>query len=586
MTSTQIFAAACLLFAVSPLAASSAQAQSIEPFPDALRVAVADGQPRVGAGARGHCPANVEPLASSFTRASRLRSLLDLQKLAEGRATWNVDAMRDVRSVATLACAHSGDPNARAWVQAFRQLIANATGIDDAGIDAFFAAALGQQGRRWETDCASVPALDRSATPDARLERQFLRALACDDGSRVLLGQGAYWIDRADALAGDGGLSPLTRAGFVDQALRSWRYRGIGVDAEVQVGSDFAGWVAARMDVEALDLTQTRRALAATSLGATEQALALVRVGRIKTAALALGRAWRAAVARVPSLAALVDTGPREALAHWRRDSAAHAAALRRAWAVETGWLGGGGAALAGCDGPLEADLLAYLRAQAPQTLDEAHAALERPVGYLLAAALLTCHHALGHDGPARAMQDELLRLAPQRGPRMAALNRLRRAAVQLTPRDGVRMPLASFDPAGQLRDEEDWVRSSESRAGSRQRGTVARVRRSGGSLEVEYRTESVTVDVRNCTPTNRIRRIERDGNVVYEQNCTTVGERTFEVTPDPVSIPASFGEGIQPGVWLEANRGLRETRALPMEVRSGPDGEVRAFFGVPVRSR
>ena len=570
-----------LALAFGPVAVATAQ--SVEPIPADLRLAPAEGRRTAGPGGRGFCPARVEPLSASHLQANRLRGLLDLRKVAGGEGPWKLDQVRDLKEVATLACAHGSDPNTRGWLTSFRQLIVNATAADDRAIDALLGGALAEHDRRWSADCDGAPALGNGSPPDARLERQFLRELACDEGSRVSLGKVVYWVDRIEALGG-GQLSVATRAGLVRQALRTWSHREISAPAEVRLGSGFAGWVAVRNDVAALDLDVARRELANSGLDATEQTLALMRIGRVRVAAEALGRAWTAAAAAEPVLAPLADELPRRLMESWRRDSAAHAEALGRAWAVETAWLSGRTAQ--GCDEALQADLLAYLRQSPPADRDGLLEALERPVGYLLAAALFRCEKELGHEGRALALHRLIGDFAPQRGPRMAALNALRQVAGAAAARSrSFVMPLVSFDPAGQIDDAEDWVYLPFDQGGSTERGVVRAVQNVPLGVRITFGTEQVTVDQRECTPTNRIRRIERDGRVVYEEDCRTVGQLTLSVTPDPVLIPSAFRGGIRPGAWLDAVRGLRDDeRGYPIEVRSGPRGNPVALFGVPVR--
>ena len=71
------------------------------------------------------------------------------------------------------------------------------------------------------------------------------------------------------------------------------------------------------------------------------------------------------------------------------------------------------------------------------------------------------------------------------------------------------------------------------------------------GWVTVTFKKIMVTDREVNCTPTNRVSRIDEDGNLQYEQNCSYGKSFKTNVAPWAVDVPSDLAESIKPGNYV-----------------------------------
>lgn len=586
-------------------ARAEAQVDPIEPMPPELRVAPSAGRRTAGPGNGSFCTGNPPPLARNDVRVTRLRDVLGLRRVAEGQGRFDLENVAHLQTVARMTCAHRGDPNAAAWLAAYRQILVNGADLDDAAIDALLRASLAQTGRTWEFPCDGagragprregapaaaagiLPPLPLQATPDVRMRRRLLEGLVCDPNRLVILPELLYWIDRPGGPGWPDAERPhVTRAAIVRITARAWDHDAIDAAADVQLGSRFTEWLAAADDAALIDVGEARRELASSGLAPDMQAIALARIARTRVAALAIGEAWRAAARATPGMEPFVGEIPRQARAEWEAETRDHAAAIADAYAVESAWLAHDDARLRGCDARMRAHLVTYAASRHPRSEADVRALFDRPVGYLIGAALVRCDVAAGHPGRARVLQEILERLLPQRGPRMAVLHAARRAVAEVQERaPGFALRVEPMDPSRTLSREEDWIAADRASSAIAGQGVVGTLQRDGDEVRVTFRHATAQVPVYSCTPTGRIARIDREGRVEYERNCVVVGQETVDATPEPVTLPADLMHGVVAGAWLHMQRGdAQNLHGYPLEVRARPGDDPSSYLGLALR--
>jgi hypothetical protein len=586
------------VFAAGMFAAPAAQAQ-VEPMPAELRVAPAPGRravaaawtPSFCAGAAG------APLRRTDLRVAALRGVMNVQDASARQRSLELERASGFIAVARYACQHGADPAMRDWLQSWRQVIVNATNLDDASIDQALRGALAQSGREYRVECGEFGAAQGRPLAHERLRGELLRGLVCDRARLGSVDELAYWFDRGPAERDP--MPQLVRAGLVQVALRlgsdvggrRWDERGMesmwtsggGGEGQSPNTQELLRWVLVRDDVAALDVAAAKVELARSGLAPEAQALALVRVARVKLLATGVGAAWRGFAARNPSVGPLL-TAADQARDAWRQEVAENREGVERAWQVEEAWLSRDNARLRGCAEPLRSAFAQYAQRSGARTEDAFRALFSRPVGHLLGAAIYRCEREVGTPGHAEAFARVMLNSAVHRGARVASLQAVLRAVAQGRESD----PRFVFDRTGltiggELDSESDWIHDVNASNARACVGVVQSLRTEGDRVHVTFRQQRVMIPTFACTRSNRISHIYRDGSVEYARDCVVNGQVESDATSDPVAIPGSAAAGVAVGVTLHALRTSADVNGYPIEVRPDARGALLAYMGIAV---
>ncbi|MCA9534663.1 MAG: hypothetical protein R3B40_24760 [Polyangiales bacterium] len=559
-------------------------------MPDALRLRAANGVRTVAPAAPGFCRPGFEPLEAREARENKLRDVLNLRRLAEGGSTNFKPAhdLGDLTFAARFACSFPRDAHQQAWLAAYRQLLVNETDMPDTALDALLGYALTASDRRAELRCAGY-AQDTTMPAPERAARSAVGMFVC--GNRgVQADEMLYWLDRAEALPDE-----LLRAALVwnvaswDRApyARPLGSAGIAPD-DLLRDQELAGWVQVRHDGLALDPRAFEQALSASRLDETERVFARVQFFRTKRLAQLHDTAFRALGARVPELLPMVTTLGEAAFTEWTRAHTENRAAMEQAFEFELRLAQGGPGAVRGCAPELRRAWHDYLEGQRPASPEDVEASVDTPAGSVLAAAYYRCELEAGERAHAVALAQLLQPAQTQRGPRVAALNAVRRAAA-VAVRDNPRFPYTArgLRPFALMRDGVSWVRDVGDYSSSVVEGVVATLTPRGEDVRVTFRTQRVELPVLQCTETNRIHRILPDGTIQYRRNCVQTGTRLVDVTPPAGLVHRDFAAGIAVGHALRAYQGSsnEDVRTVPL-VAYADGGATRpaAYLGVTLR--
>lgn len=572
---------ATLSLTTAPAGAQPAPA-TVEPILAELQVAPAAGRRTVTVGTPTYCAgASVEPLRPSYLRASSLRDVISLRQVLAGRETFAFEAP-GFRTMGQLACAHGSDPATRDWLRAYRQLIVNQADMDDATIDGLIAAALSTTDRQIRPACASLeqtPSMPQHERARARL----LRGICENRGVAMPEHQALFWYDRVGGMMGpDASLPNLERLAFVENLLSTSGRRPIESAAELLSGSGLQDYILSKSEFEAFDVRAAIAELGRLGLTETEMRLArgylYIARARLQQTLASMERAG----ASDPAVAEFMGPLRTAALQRWETETRAHSAALLRVSAVEEAWLRGNRQVSTTCASDARAAFYAYVRARNPRHEQEVRAAVAAPVGNLLAQAWRRCEHDAGHLGLAESMTRLLADYSRARGRLTFMIQTLQRAAAERgAAHAGYAIRPQHFNVLNDVEAEEDWQREGSGSVTS-SRGVVATVQRQGELVSIVFRRESVRVPTLHCEPSNRISRIDNDGEVHYDSDCRVTGSMMIDVQAEPVVIHASLASGIAAGSYLEAHRGSdADTSAVPVSLRARHDGDQLGFLGV-----
>ena len=571
-------------------AASSARAQEIPPVPAALRLAPASGVRTVSPAPPRYCRAGFEALETREARESKLRDVLNLRRFAEGAGTNFKPAhdLNDLSFAARLACSFPQDANQQAWLAVYRQLLVNETDMPDPALDALFAYALTSSERRATLNCAGY-SQDRNMPAPERAARSAVGMFVC--GARgVQADEMLYWLDRAEQLPDE-----LLRAALVwnvagwDRAPYARPLGTLGVDPEGLLrDQELSGWVQVRRDALALDGPRFEQALSGSRLDETERVFARVQFYRTKRLAQLHDAAWRTLGARIPELLPMVGELGERAFVEWTQAHATHRAAMEQAFDFEVRLAEGGPGAVRGCAPTLRRSWLDYLEGQRPSSVEDIEASVDTPAGSVLASAYYRCELVAGDRTHAVVLAILLQRAQTQRGPRVAALNAVRRAAA-LAVRDNPRFAFTArgLRPFTLMREGVNWVEDVDLYSSSEVEGVVATVTPRGEDVRVTFRTSLMEVPTFQCTETSRVHRILPDGTIEYRRNCVQTGTRMVDNTPPPGLIHRDFAAGVAVGRALRAYQmtSAEDVRTVPHSAFADAAAtRVAAFLGVPLR--
>jgi len=254
----------------------------------------------------------------------------------------------------------------------------------------------------------------------------------------------------------------------------------------------------------------------------------------------------------------LVDV-PTTAWDTWMERYDDHRKAIEAANTFEQALLAEGKADFAGCRDDLRENFNDYIDEQKPGTVEAFVTIATDPVGSILLDRLAACEAVTGNLNHAGMYFDILKQGRDQRGPRYAVHNAVIDALMKIRadkPDFPIEPIMLGGKPPSPLVDLA-WRKAGQSkpRLTVPSTGIVNAVDDHADGLLVSFRQESYQAEEKHCVDTDKIWRLESTLNgvkIIYYQQCTSLGIKTFTRTADPVVIPRDAAAGIEPGVLAE----------------------------------
>lgn len=191
--------------------------------------------------------------------------------------------------------------------------------------------------------------------------------------------------------------------------------------------------------------------------------------------------------------------------------------------------------------------------------------------GYLAANALIACEGA--RDPLTSALSGGIRYWAGYRGPRTAGIMAIRFANLEFDDRDTkLEIPSSSLTLANA-----QPTKASGDGVGE---GVIAAVKAEGDVVRITFPKSSATHDVCvSSKKTNRISRIDDNGNVYYESTCLKFVTEKYDSTPTPITVDKRYAAALKPGVFISAYGG-----AVAAVWAKANSPTPLAVFGTPVK--
>ena len=373
--------------------------------------------------------------------------------------------------------------------------------------------------------CAALPpAAEGMADEERALAQAQLYFFGCarEPGDDVF-----FWLDRAQP-------TEIQRLTLVDRCLT-------GRDPRTEQGDRVANTFALCLpDMRKVDRGKLEKELGGLKLNAYGRVTAIMSFGSIKAKSAFLVAKWDGLAQKDEDwkrLLAAPDAGAKA----WHQDFEAHKAAFAAVAQFEANAAKGSKKALTGCAAPLRKLFIDYLAGRKVKSIEEARSL--DAVAYPLAVALMRCDVAEGRFLAASTAHGLFFAnnaTREQRGPRhagyyatLAVLNEI------LADREKFPLDRLPYLPGtGRKVVEKAYSETFNQVSYDKAEGQIDKVKPGKETATVTFKTVKWKEPTYKCKRTNRIARIDSDGNIQYEENCKVTGHETKTSTESPVEVP------------------------------------------------
>lgn len=453
---------------------------------------------------------------------------------------------KTLRTIAQIACARPDDPTYQSAIASWRQGWINLSGISETeDREAEKVRASTDYDKLKSEFCDALEPGAEASPEEKSVAGAFMRAANCNDHADLgLLG---WWVDKRAEPD-----SELARAYFTYSCLA-----GPEPDKPRDPKDTFAmrSFAVCGTDGRRLDKGRLEKEIAGKPFNAYGRIYARETFAAAKTTYARLAEAYEKLAAKDEGYKKLLFDGPEAGWKAWEQAYAANKAAFEAARAYEAKFYAGSKKALAGCEGPLLKNFGDYLRAQKPKTEAEAVKAASDAIGQVLLAPLALCEAVEGRKQAAFTLNDFLHGKRPRRGPRMAAYHQALDVLSDILA-DRARFPINVQDFRSPVEEPGQGSGSMDDAVfelvnpnqDNPPKGVIAGVAKKGNGVQITFKAESHIENTYHCTPTNRIDRIESNGQVRYVENCAINGTTKVVTEETPLVVDAPFAEGLKPG--------------------------------------
>jgi hypothetical protein len=394
------------------------------------------------------------------------------------------------------------------------------------------------------------PKRDRAWSTLDPIDRFALLAVDTGPSDDVALTVGPIYL--ADALAPShaGRLATITRC-----IHTSW-------DDEVHP----VRWATCQPDIDAFSVAGLAAELRADrEHTAYERMIVRVALAKLLPRLAAHATKVKQLVARDPAYAKLFAIA-RDTHAAWQRATPAREPLLALVGALDDARVTKSRKAYTGCSARAWPAFAAAVAQLGPAAFDGLHGepgtsflaqtiakVVQTPDGYLAANALVACEGP--HDYLLRTLAETVEMWPGARGPRTATQTAIFLAALEPDRADEKIVVSHGRRPIG-ARFAGDW----QNPHGGSARGVIAKVTDRGDAVEISFSKQSKLQE--RCTSsrkTNRISRIDLNGNVFYDTVCTGWVKERIDTTPKPLTIAKRYAGAVRPGVFAVVSGGVIE---------------------------
>lgn len=466
---------------------------------------------------------------------------------------------------AMITCLYPSQPAIHKAVQQIEQMWINWTGLSvERGLETFkYRLAEDRFKADKQAICAALQGPAEVGGEEAAFAAARQEVLGCST-------KDAQWIENS---RGNAGLLTYldSSASQPDEVVRlAWlvpRTRFMHSERSSDFETALLGYVIDQIDLKALSEANALKLLdTAPYKGNTyARAVVLESLARVKTAAVAI----KAEVDKHVTDAdwkELLITSPQRGVAEWNNAAEKWRDQLARSNEFEKKFWGPTRSAVHGCWPVLRKDFIEVLKTLKRANPDELTNSLSESVPSLLFSRLAACA-AVELDASYGMRLTAIARgLRYSRGPRIAAYSAAFDALGKIKS-DRKRFPVPqsefnlerwtdrSLDEAADRASAEAQSKSKIDQmglVGGEGGGLVKSIKKTAAGVQVTFLTVKHQVMGQSCTETNRVIRIDSSGNLIYARNCVDTGLRWVDDTPDAITVPPEWADGVKVGAMLQ----------------------------------
>ncbi len=244
---------------------------------------------------------------------------------------------------------------------------------------------------------------------------------------------------------------------------------------------------------------------------------------------------------------------------------------------------------LQGCQKKTSEYVFSMLRQRKAKTEAQLKKVLSTPFMAQLAGASESCEYKVGSKSVAYVLSRLSESVSAIRGPRTAMQPALYKAVVyhkdmqKKLPLDARRYKyrygwLSEIDTSELGHTYFNMYKTEES-------GQVATVKKRKEGYQVTFKRESsVTTTTTGCRQTNRVERIDSNGNVIYAVRCSGSKRKRVYRQAKPFLVPNRFAAAIRPGRFITFRRGIKTPGVVTQVFRTPKQRKKIAYLGIKLR--
>jgi hypothetical protein len=210
-----------------------------------------------------------------------------------------------------------------------------------------------------------------------------------------------------------------------------------------------------------------------------------------------------------------------------------------------------------GCSPKLRADFTAFLKTIKVPAAEFENTVTNHPIGNLLLERIAACEAVDGNSSYSKALNQLQQKGRASRGPRLAAYYASLEAMGEVL-KDRPKFPLDPKSLWAPRNANDMQVRASEADKsnagyyGASEGSVVKSVSKTAKGTKITFVTERYQYMSQSCSATNRIKKIDSNGNLEYYVNCRDTGMKWDEKRVPDVVVPNERAGNITPGKWVD----------------------------------
>lgn len=335
-------------------------------------------------------------------------------------------------------------------------------------------------------------------------------------------------------------------------------------------------------DVRALDLQKIEKETE--GMSEVFKAIALESYGTAKAVLSDLERLAKDTIDSDEDYKKLIYGAPQAAWTQWVGEYAKHKPAMEATYSFEEDLWAPRKSAVKACWGKVEKGMIGFAKSGKFKSSEAFLEGVQGPIGYVLLNALGACYAVSAPASVGAVLLEVNKRTRVWRGPRTAARWAMVDTLADIKA-DRTRFPVqfgyfrTSVNNLVRERATSTEMTKIPSTGGAYRQEASGVVKKSikakdqKDTLQIDFKSESWMEDTHVCKETNKVLRIDPNGQVVYRRTCKSTGKKKKTFTPNRTLVHSWSAKGVKPNAFVKmlvpagSNYGDRSRWGYPIEV-------------------